>query len=199
MMALPLLVSAQQRQITGQVTTETGQPLPAASIMIKGSRTGVTADESGHFSITIPNRDAVLVISAAGYRETELRIGSADSYNVSLRPGDDLSTVVVTALGIRKEKRALGYAAQEVKGDELSATKQTNIVNALRGKVAGVQINSGGGAPGQGSHIVIRGVKSLSPGKNNQPLFVIDGIVIDNSTTTVSTAGELRGLSNRAA
>jgi len=199
MMALPLLVSAQQRQITGQVTTETGQPVSAASVTVKGSRNGVTADESGRFSIIVPNRDAVLVISAAGYRELEVRIGAADSYNVSLKSADDLSAVVVTALGIRKEKRALGYAAQEVKGDELSATKQTNIVNALRGKVAGVQINSGGGAPGQGSHIVIRGVKSLSPGKNNQPLFVIDGIVIDNSTTTVSSAGELRGLSNRAA
>lgn len=199
LMALPVLVLAQQRQVTGQVTSETGQPVSSASVMVKGSRTGVTADESGRFTITVPSRDAVLVISAAGFQGTEIRLGSGDSYNVTLRQGDDLSTVVVTALGIRKEKRALGYSAQEVKGDELAATRQTNIVNALRGKVAGVQINSGGGAPGQGSHILIRGVKSLAPGKNNQPLFVIDGIVIDNSTTTVSTAGELRGLSNRAA
>lgn len=199
LMALPMLVLAQQRQITGQVISETGQPVSAASIMLKGSRTGSTADEAGRFTIMLPSREGVLVISAAGFRETEISVGASDAYTVTLRPADDLSAVVVTALGIRKEKRALGYSAQEVKGDDLAATRQTNIVNALRGKVAGVQINSGGGAPGQGSHIVIRGVKSLAPGKNNQPLFVIDGIVIDNSTTTVSTAGELRGLSNRAA
>ncbi len=117
--------------------------------------------------------------------------------------------MVVTALGIKKEKRMLGYSSQEVKGADLVTTKQTNIVNALRGKVAGVQINSGGGAPGQGSHILIRGVKSLSPGKNSQPLFVIDGIVMDNNTNTgvedfnpdrsPSNAGDLRGLTNRAA
>jgi TonB-linked SusC/RagA family outer membrane protein len=107
--------------------------------------------------------------------------------------------VIVTALGIRKEKRALGYSAQEVSGDALSQTKQTNIVNALRGQAAGVQINSGGGAPGQGSRIIIRGIKSLDPNKDNQPLFVIDGVVMDNSTTTVSSAGTVRGLSNRAA
>jgi TonB-linked SusC/RagA family outer membrane protein len=110
-----------------------------------------------------------------------------------------MSEVVVTALGIRREKRALGYSAQEISGDALSQTKQTNIVNALRGQVAGVQINSGGGAPGQGSRIIIRGIKSLDPNKDNQPLFVIDGVVMDNGTTTVSTAGSLRGLSNRAA
>jgi TonB-linked SusC/RagA family outer membrane protein len=199
LMVVPVLVSAQQRQITGRIISEAGQPVSLASIIIKGTRSGATADEAGRFSITLPSREAVLVISAAGFQETEVSVGQADDYSVTLRLVNDLSTVVVTAMGIRKEKRALGYAAQEVKGDDLSATRQTNVVNALRGKVAGVQINSGGGAPGQGSRIVIRGIKSLAPGKNNQPLFVIDGIVIDNSTTTVSTAGELRGLSNRAA
>src|ERR1700750_2496495 len=119
MMVLPLLVWSQQRQVTGRVTNDAGQPLMSASVMVKGTKTGVTADEQGRFSIDVPNRDAVLVISAAGYRETEVRVGSTNFFNVSLKAADDLSTVVVTALGIRKEKKALGYAAQEIKGDEL--------------------------------------------------------------------------------
>src|SRR4029078_2233233 len=120
------------------------------------------------------------------------------SYTVVLQNSGKLSEVVVTALGIQRQKKSLGYSAQEVKGDELVASKQSSIVNALRGKVAGVQINSGGGAPGQGSRIIIRGIKSLDPNRNNQPLFIIDGVLIDNSTNTVDDAGELRGLSNRA-
>ena len=92
-----------------------------------------------------------------------LTVGSQSSLNIELKDAGNLSEVVVTALGIKREKKALGYSAQEVKGDELVASRQTNIVNALRGKVAGVQINSGGGAPGQGSRIIIRGIKSLDP------------------------------------
>ncbi|MGZ5133956.1 MAG: SusC/RagA family TonB-linked outer membrane protein [Flavitalea sp.] len=198
LLLVPLSVFCQSRQISGTVTDQNNSPVPLASVVIKGLKTGVTADENGRFTITVPSGNAVLVVSSAGFASQELRIGSRDSYTISLASGDALSEVVVTALGITREKRTLGYSAQEVKGEELTNSRQSNIVNALRGKVAGVQINSGGGAPGQGSRIVIRGIKSLDPTKDNQPLFVIDGVVMDNSTTTVSDAGAVRGLSNRA-
>lgn len=196
---MPILALGQSRQITGSVTDEKGTPLPFVTVMEKGTKNGTSTDEQGLFSIAVTSTSPVLVFSYAGRQTQELVVGTGNTYNVSLSTSGSMSEVVVTALGIRKEKKALGYSAQEVSGEALSLTKQTNIVNALRGQAAGVQINSGGGAPGQGTRIIIRGIKSLDPNKDNQPLFVIDGIVMDNSTTTVSTSGSLRGLSNRAA
>ena len=197
---LPQLSLAQSRTITGTVTDNSGAPLPLVSVQEKGTTNGTTTNDRGQFSLVTTTARPVLVFSYTGLEAQEVTVGTGNTYNVSLSvSGGSMSEVVVTALGIRREKKALGYSAQEVSGEDLAATKQTNIVNALRGQVAGVQINSGGGAPGQGSRIVIRGVKSLGPGKNNQPLFIIDGVEMDNSTTTVSTAGDLRGLSNRAA
>jgi TonB-linked SusC/RagA family outer membrane protein len=194
-----MLLMAQQRQISGTVTNERGVPVPSATVQEKGSNNVVAADENGRFTISVSGTNPVLVISSANFTTRELTVGSSDSYNVNLQDSGPMAEVVVTALGIRRDKKALGYSAQEIGGEALTRTKQTNIVNALRGQVAGVQINSGGGAPGQGSRILIRGIKSLSPGRDNQPLFIIDGVEMDNSTTTVSTAGDLRGLSNRAA
>jgi TonB-linked SusC/RagA family outer membrane protein len=198
--SLPVCVFGQTRTITGTVTDDKGDPLPLVSVVQKGTNNGTTTNEQGGFSLGVTGNNVVLVFSYSGMQSQELNVGTSNNYNVVLRSGGQLSEVVVTALGIRREKRALGYSAQEVSGDALVQTRQTNIVNALRGQVAGVQINSGGGAPGQGSRIVIRGVKSLGPGKNNQPLFVIDGIVMDNSTITGGDAqASIRGMSNRAA
>jgi len=197
--SMPFFALAQTRQITGTVSDELGAPLALVSVVQKGTTNGTTTNERGEFTITVSGARPVLVFSYSGKEAREIAISSSNTYNVSLSSTGSLSEVVVTALGIKKEKRALGYSAQEISGNALALTKQTNIVNALRGQVAGVQINSGGGAPGQGTRIIIRGIKSLDPNKDNQPLFVIDGIVMDNSTTTVSSAGSLRGLSNRAA
>ena len=199
LLLVPLAVFSQSRQISGRVTDAENNPVPRATVIVKGTNTGVSADENGRFTITVPSSNSTLVISSVGYASQELVLGSDNDYSIALTSTTALSEVVVTALGITREKRTLGYSAQEIKGEDLTNTRQSNILNALRGKVAGVQINSGGGAPGQGTRIVIRGIKSLDPTKDNQPLFVIDGIVMDNSTTTVSDAGALRGLSNRAA
>lgn len=190
--------------IRGKLTNSGGDAVASASIQVLGLNKGTSADAQGNFVITgVPAGEHRLQVSAVGYLPVTASVSVRDNeettFNLTLETdASNLNEVVVTALGIRREKKSLGYSAQEIKGDELMASRQNNIVNALRGKVAGVQINSGGGAPGQGSRIIIRGIKSLNPTKDNQPLFVIDGILIDNSTTTVSSAGELRGLSNRA-
>lgn len=196
---LPSFLFSQSRQVSGTVTNAKGQPVPLATVIQKGTTNTVTANDNGAFTITVTGKNPRLVISSVNYSTKEVVITGADTYSVSLESAGDLSEVVVTALGIRREKKALGYASQEVKGEDLVTSRQSNLVNALQGKIAGVQINSGGGAPGQGSRIIIRGIKSLSGGRNNQPLFIIDGILIDNSTNTVDDAGEIRGLSNRAA
>ena len=181
---MPILALGQSRQITGSVTDEKGTPLPFVTVMEKGTKNGTSTDEQGLFSIAVTSTSPVLVFSYAGRQTQELVVGTGNTYNVSLSTSGSMSEVVVTALGIRKEKKALGYSAQEVSCEALSRTKESNIVNALRGQAAGVQINSGGGAPGQGTHIVIRGVKSLGTSKNNQPLFVVDGVPISNESDT---------------
>ncbi len=198
MVSVPTIVFAQARKISGKVTDQNGNGIPRASVIVRGTSSGISADENGNFSIDVPGSNSVIVVSSVGYQTRELKPGSNNNLTVTMQSSQDLSEIIVTALGIKREKKALGYSAQEVTGDDLLESKQTNILNALRGKVAGVQINSGGGAPGQGSRIVIRGIKSLSPDRNNQPLFVIDGVLIDNSTTTIDGSGEIRGLSNRA-
>ncbi|MEO8766615.1 MAG: SusC/RagA family TonB-linked outer membrane protein [Ginsengibacter sp.] len=194
----PSYVFCQSRQITGSVRNSSGQPIPLATVQQKGTKNGTTAGDNGAFSINVSGSNVKLVISSVNYETREINVGNQSSFDIELRDAANLSEVVITALGIKREKKALGYSSQEVKGDDLVASRQSNVVNALQGKVAGVQINSGGGAPGQGSRIVIRGIKSLDPNRNNQPLFVIDGVLIDNSTNTVDDAGDIRGLSNRA-
>lgn len=200
LLLFPLFAFSQSRQISGRVTDDKGNPLPSVSVLQKGTNNGTVTNEYGGYVLTVTGASPTLVFSYAGMQTMELPVKTPSVYDVRLLPGAAMSEVVVTALGIRKEKRQLGYAAQEVSGEALTRTKETNIVNALRGQVAGVTINSGGGAPGQGSRIIIRGIKSLSPGKNNQPLFVIDGIIMDNSTITGDDAqASLRGMTNRAA
>ena len=199
-LSMPLLVFSQTRRISGRITDQKGDAVPKASVVLKGTTTGTAADENGRFSINVTGANPVLIISSVNFQTQEVKVGNSNDLEIELTGSTTLTEVTLTtALGIKRPKRSLGYSAQEVSGDALLQVKQTNIINALRGQVAGVQINSGGGAPGQGTRIIIRGIKSLDPNKDNQPLFVIDGIVMDNSTTTVSTSGSLRGLSNRAA
>jgi TonB-linked SusC/RagA family outer membrane protein len=199
MVVLPSFAFSQSRQVSGTVTDDRGNPLSSVSVVQRGTGNGTTTDDRGNFTITVTGANPVLQVSFVNMATQDVPVTSSSSYTIRLAPAGAMSEVVVTAMGIRREKKALGYSTQEVRGDDLVNTRQTNIVNALRGKTAGVQINSGGGAPGQGSRIIIRGIKSLDPNKDNQPLFIIDGIQMDNSTTSVNTAGSLRGLSNRAA
>jgi len=198
LLLVPFSLFSQNRQITGRVTDEKNAPVSLASVLVKGTNNGVSADDNGRFSISVPSGNPVLVISAAGYGSSEIRIGVANEYSVVLMNSSDLSEVIVTAFGIKKEKKALGYTVQTVTAEDLNINRQNNVVNALQGKVAGVTISSTGGAPGQGARILIRGINSLDAGRNNQPLFIVDGVEIDNSTLETG-GGDTRGMTNRAA
>jgi TonB-linked SusC/RagA family outer membrane protein len=185
--------------VKGRVTDNTGAAIPNASVVIKGTTNGVSTNANGEFSISVPNNKTVLVVRSIGYISREVVAGSAATLNVILSADtQQLNEVTVTALGIRRDRRSLGYSAQEVKGEAITGSHQTNIVNALQGQAAGLQINSGGGAPGSGAKIILRGLNSMDPNRDFQPLFVIDGIPIDNSTD-VSDNSSLMGISNRAA
>ncbi|PSR56118.1 hypothetical protein AHMF7605_22735 [Adhaeribacter arboris] len=179
---LLLQAKAQDRTITGKVTDgSNSQGLPGVTVLVKGTSTGTSTDTEGNYSLQVPTTGQTLVFSFIGYLTQERPIGSTTVLNVTL-PVDakQLQEVVVTALGVEREKRTLGYAAQNVAPQQILNSREPNLVNALAGKVAGVQINNSGGQAGSSSRIVIRGNTSLTG--NNQPLFVVDGIPIDNST-----------------
>jgi TonB-linked SusC/RagA family outer membrane protein len=176
---LPML-QAQTVQITGTITSsEDGNPVPGVSVVVKGTTIGTTTDFDGKYSLNVPSGTTSLVFSFVGLKTQEVIIGGRNSIDVVMETDVvGLEEVVVTALGISREKKSLGYSVQDVKGDEITKARESNIVNSLSGKIAGVQITSSSGAVGASSRIVIRGVTSLSG--NNQPLFIVDGIPINN-------------------
>jgi TonB-linked SusC/RagA family outer membrane protein len=189
---------AQERVVSGKVTSvDDGSSLPGVNIILKGTSTGVVTDAQGNYSIAVGSSGGTLVFSFIGYKTTEVDIGARSEVNVQLVTDvTQLTEVVVTSFGIEKSKQSLGYAVQTVGGKELAEVRQPNIVSALQGQVAGVQITNTGGGPGMGARIVIRGVTSLNASADNQPLFIVDGIPIDN--TTNENATNSRGMSNRA-
>ncbi|EAZ80838.2 SusC/RagA family TonB-linked outer membrane protein [Algoriphagus machipongonensis] len=196
MLSVPLYA---QQSIKGKVTSqEDGEPLPGVSILIQGTTTGAVTDIDGNYSISVPNSESVLVFSFIGFESQTRRVGNNSEINVTLAySSSELDEVIVTAFGISQEKKSLGYSAQSIDAEEITTAKQPNIVNALQGQVAGVQVTNSGGAPGQSARIIIRGINSLDPNADNQPLFVVDGVPVDNST--VESGGTPRGMSNRIA
>ena len=173
-----LTLSAYAQQISGTVADENGVPLPGATVLVQGTSNGVSTDFDGNYSISASQGDT-LVFSFVGYSSQSVVVGSSSTVNVSLEPDNALEEVVVTALGVQRNTKALGYSVTNVEGDEISANPSTNAINALQGKVAGVNITgSAMGAKGS-SRVVIRGSSSLTG--NNQPLYVVDGITINNN------------------
>ncbi|MFC6224393.1 SusC/RagA family TonB-linked outer membrane protein [Hymenobacter artigasi] len=196
------------RTVTGIVTSGTDQsPLPGVTVLVKGTTTGSTTGSDGRYTVQAAP-GAVIVFSFIGFSSQERSVGADGTVDVALKESTTgLSEVVVTAYNIKQEKRTLVTAVQEVSSKDIIDSRQTNVVNALQGKVAGVDITSSGGAPGEGAAIVIRGGTSLDG--NNQPLFVIDGMIMDNGSFQESTApgggsafngllGRSVGASNRA-
>ncbi|MHA4811841.1 SusC/RagA family TonB-linked outer membrane protein [Flavitalea flava] len=180
LLSLAMFLNAQTKEITGKITDSTGNPISGASIKIKGVKGGTSASTDGSFRIGAP-QNGTLIISAIGFEPQEVKVANSNNVSIQLRTGASrlMNEVVVTSLGIKREKRSLTYSTQEIKGDALVAARQDNIVNGLAGKVSGVQVTNSTGMPGSSARIVIRGATSLTG--ENQPLFVVDGVPIDNS------------------
>jgi TonB-linked SusC/RagA family outer membrane protein len=179
----------QQAEIIGTVADQDGTPLPGASILEKGTTNGTQSDFDGNFVISVTDANAVLVISYIGFSTREIALeGKTDLTIILQESSDSLDEVVVTALGISREKKGLGYAVQEIQGGDLNEARESNFVNSLSGKVAGVNISSAGGV-GSSSRIIIRGESSLNFG-GNQPLYVIDGVPTGNAGTSNSTSAD---------
>lgn len=194
---------AQTRAVSGRVTDQkTGEGLPGVTVLVKGTTNGTSTDADGSFTLAVPQAGATLVFSSIGMNSVERPVGSETTFKVPLTANSrELSEVVVTALGIEKDKRTLGYATQEVKGDAVAQKSEPNVLNALQGKVSGVNITGASGLAGTSTNINIRGITSLTG--SNQPLFVVDGIPVSNDTdrTNGGAAGTLYGAqtANRAA
>lgn len=168
-----------QRTITGKVTDDKGVPVPNASVVVKGTTVGTTTKDDGSYSIVVPANGKALIFSAVDMTTNEANIGSSATVNVKLVSEEkSLSEVVVTALGIKKDKKTLGYDITQLSNAEVTRSHNVNVTNALAGKVPGVRV-SGSGGSFTGSSIIIRGYTTMTG--SNQPLFVIDGIPVDNS------------------
>jgi iron complex outermembrane receptor protein len=172
-------LSAYGQTVKGRVTaSQDNSSLPGVSVVLKGTSVGTTTDSDGNYSIAVgANENAVLSFSFIGFTTQEVSIGGRTTIDVVLQEDAmQLSEVIVTAFGEKKEVGKIAYAVQEVKGGDLARANNSNVINSLQGKVAGVQIDQGTGGPMSSSRIRIRGNSSLS--NNTQPLFVVDGVLI---------------------
>ncbi|MCC9168684.1 SusC/RagA family TonB-linked outer membrane protein [Pontibacter harenae] len=188
LMVLVLLqeAMAQSRTITGTVTDQaTGTGLPGVSVILEGTTTGTATGVDGGYSINVPAEGGTLLFRYIGYNDVRRTIGAENTINVTLSTNtEQLQEVVVTALGIERNRNELAYSAQEVSGDQVTRTRSTDVVNTLSGKVAGLDIRSNNTLGGS-TNVIIRGYSSITG--NNQPLFVIDGVPVSNANTNTAT------------
>lgn len=183
---------SQQKTITGKVMDlGTGQPVAGATVAAKGSTAATQTNSDGSFSLSVPSKTTALTVSSVGFEEQTISIGAQGNIAVSLKAANtELTEVVITALGIKKEKKALGYSVTEVKGEDLTQARSVNIANSLVGKVAGLNITQTANGLGGSTRITIRGDGSI--GQNNQPLIVVDGTPLNNDN--LGSAGMWAGM-----
>ncbi len=179
---------AQNLRVTGTVTDKNKEPLVGVYVLQQGTLNGVTTDIDGKYELSAPS-NGTLVFSSMGFTDVTEPVNGRAVVNVTmLEDAVLLDDVVVTAMGIKKEKKALGYAIESLKSDELMKNKTSNAISSLSGKIAGVNITQSSGAAGSGAQIILRGGTSGSEGKDNQPLFVVDGIIYDNSSNMIGNS-----------
>ncbi|MCD4794070.1 MAG: SusC/RagA family TonB-linked outer membrane protein [Bacteroidales bacterium] len=183
-----------QNTVTGTVTDDAGETLPGVSVLVKGTTVGTMTLADGSYTIEVPDGSNTLVFSYIGMETQEAAI-SGDVIDVTMMPSsEDIGEVVVTALGISKEKKALGYTVQEVSGEDMTRTANTDMINALNAKTAGVNITSSGGTAGSSAFITIRGSSSIKG--NNQPLFIVDGMPVETQQNWGGSEYETEGVNS---
>ena len=178
MLLLCGFIGAAQISITGIISDTAGDPIAFANVTERGTSNGTTTDVNGFYSLTVAN-DGILVCSYIGYQTAIIPVGDEVIMNLTLEEGDQLETVVVTALGVKRKERELGYAVQTLDSEQIQEVKSVNLVDNLQGKIAGITVTPGATGVGSSSKITIRGEASFS---NNNPLFIVDGTPINNNT-----------------
>lgn len=193
LLLLPPALQAQERTITGTILSEDNKtPLSGVTVRVKGTRRVVQTDGNGKFSIKV-NPGETLQVSYVGYQTEDIKPGDGGNLGISLKTADNtMGEVIVTALDQKRSPRELGYSVSKISGAEVAETQRENFLNGLSGRVAGLTVNPTGGAAGSSSQIVLRGFNSMA--LDNQPLFIIDGIIMDNSSVNESGGGSTLGL-----
>lgn len=189
LMMLCLLAVAQalaQRTVTGKVTDESGEGLPGVNVLIKGTATGTQTDLDGNYRLALNDGDR-LVYSYVGFETQEVDPGTRTVVDLTMGGATELQEVVVTAYGIEKEKRALGYSITQIGSKDITQGPSTNMTSSLAGKLAGVQVTGGTGQPGSSTNVVIRGYANI--GRSTNPLYVIDGVPVTNVSQNYNTSG----------
>src|SRR5690606_18669011 len=182
---------AQDRQVSGKVTSVTdGTPLSGVSVLVVGTTLATQTDASGNYTISV-NDNSTLNFSFVGFTSQRVAVGTQTVINISLESDDNaLDEIVVTAMGVNREKRAVSYATQDVKGEKLTQASNSNLATAIQGKVSGVEVTPSSGMPGASAKITIRGARSFTG--DNTPLYIVDGMPI-SSTSDVSTGNSVTG------
>ncbi len=188
LLLLGLSAFAQDRTITGRVTSaDDNKPLQGVTVSVKGTNRSTTTNDNGNYTISARTGD-MLQFSYAGMQTSEIRVQSSSTIDLELSAREDvMNEVVVTAMDVKRPNRELGFSVQKVSGTEVAETQRENFLNSLQGRVAGLTINGTGGAAGSSSQIVLRGFNSMA--LDNSPLFVIDGVIVDNSTVNETSSG----------
>jgi ferric enterobactin receptor len=181
-------LKAQDVPITGTVLSDDGTPLSGVTVAVNGTKRAVVTNDKGEFTIHT-KEGSTLLLTYVGYTGQKLKATAGMVIRLSAGGSSEMGGVVVTAMGIKRERKALGYSVTELSSAELMKNKNANIVNSLDGKVPGVNVTQFSGSPGAGASITIRGGNSTSDSRQNQPLFVVDGVIYDNSTTVVGNTG----------
>ena len=190
-MILSSVAFAQEKKISGRVTSTTGQAVPGVTVVVQGTNQATQTDANGNYSLSVP-AGKVVVFRSIGFGEKTIIVNNNTStFNISLEDNTNaIEEVVVTGMGQTRQKRSLSYATQEVKGSKLTEAANSNLATALQGKVSGVQVTPSSGMPGASANITIRGARSFTG--NNSPLYVVDGLPI-SSTSDVSTGNGVTG------
>ena len=178
---ISLQVSAQDRSITGKVTSaQDNQGIPGATVIVVGTTIGTTTDVDGNFKLTVPASTKTIKVSALGMKTRQVDLGASNTIDFLLEVDAlQLNEVMVSAIGIKQEKKSVGYSTQVVSGTDLNKAGQPNALSGLSGKVSGIQVTNSSGTPGSSVNVRLRGVSSITG--SNDPLFIIDGVPIDNS------------------
>lgn len=180
---------SQERKVSGKVTqSNDGSPIPGVNVTLKGTTVGQITDADGNYSLTVPAEGGTLIFSFIGLMSQEVSIGERTVVDVQMDEDvAQLGEVVITALGISREKRSVGYSVTNVNGSDLTKGTSSNFTSALSGKIAGVQVTGGTGAPGSSTNVVLRGYANI--GRGTQPLYVIDGVPVTNTNQNYNTNG----------
>ena len=174
-----VLLAQEKLTISGVVKDDSGNPVPAATVTVKGTPQTVFTDENGRYIVTVDGKNVTLLISSVGFTSKEVKAGDSGALDITLSSSSaDMDEVIVTALGVKRDKRSIGFAVQQIKAEDVTIAAPVDVAQGLMGKVAGLNISTSNGINNASSRIVIRGNNSVTG--VNQPLIVVDGAIIDN-------------------